>query len=271
MRCGLLFLNLRWVYPVLFVGKEVVNALQGVFLWGLAGSLLDARQSKRLFPLFIAGGLAGSMLGSFSMPLLIKVFSAEAMLVGWGLALGITAWPCYTLIQRNRHSLEAQTSISDKQTGIAGLTEEIKIGYRYVRLSSLLRWSAFASLLFSVLWFALLLPFSRLVQQPIPRCRPAGFLFWPFPGCLDSSSPACLTLAHEPLIQPHRSDQYPGHLPVGIRTGLYLPFWQFTQVSADRNRSLYADFLWSKPGRNSLASILQCHPFLVARPGVCFY
>ena len=179
---GVLFLNLRWVYPALFVGKEIVNALQGVFLWGLAGSLLDARQSKRLFPLFIAGGLAGSMLGSFSMPLLIKAFSAEAMLVGWGLALGITAWLCYTLIQQNRHSLEVQTSISDKQNGIAGLTEEIKIGYRYVRASSLLRWSAFASLLFSVLWFALLLPFSRLSNSQFPDADQLASFFGLFQG-----------------------------------------------------------------------------------------
>ena len=43
----LLALHLHWFYPALYVGKEVINSLQGVFLWGLAGSLLDARQAKR--------------------------------------------------------------------------------------------------------------------------------------------------------------------------------------------------------------------------------
>jgi HEAT repeat protein len=179
---GLLMLNLRWIYPVLYIGKEVVNALQSVFLWGLASSLLDARQSKRLFPLFMAGGLAGSMLGSFGMPPLVRAFGAEAMLVGWSLALGATAWLCFRLIQRNRRSLEARASSSSGQNGIASLLEEIQAGYRYVRRSSLLKWFSFASLLFSVLWFALMLPFSRVSNSQFPDADQLASFFGLFQG-----------------------------------------------------------------------------------------
>lgn len=179
---GLLMLNLRWVYPVLYIGKEVVIVLQGFFLWGLASSLLDARQSKRLFPLFMAGGLTGSMLGSLSMPPLVKAFGAEAMLVGWGLALGATAWLCYRLIQQKRNSLETRVSSPSERKGIASLLEEIQVGYQYVRRSSLLKWFSFAILLFSILWFALLLPFSRLSNSQFPDADQLASFFGLFQG-----------------------------------------------------------------------------------------
>ena len=51
----LLVLRLNWFYPVLWLGKDVLNALLGQFTWGLAGAMCDTRQAKRLFPLFTAG------------------------------------------------------------------------------------------------------------------------------------------------------------------------------------------------------------------------
>ena len=56
-------LDLRWFYPVLFLGMNVYGTLQGLFTWGLAGAACDTRQAKRLFPLFGAGGILGAVLG----------------------------------------------------------------------------------------------------------------------------------------------------------------------------------------------------------------
>ncbi len=174
--------NLGWIYPTLYIGKDVVNALQGVFLWGLAGSLLDARQSKRLFPLLIAGGIAGAMLGSFGIPLLVQVFGSEAMLAGWAFCVALTAWLVYHLISRHRRSLETQPSQAGEQSGIAGLFNEINAGFQYVRRSSLLSWFSLVALLFSVLWFALLLPFSRLSTSQYPDADQLAIFFGIFNG-----------------------------------------------------------------------------------------
>ena len=223
----LLRLRLRWFYPVLYIGEGVINALQAVFLWGLASSLLNTRQAKRLFPLFSSGGIAGSVIGSFSTPLLVSWFGAEAMPLVWSLGL-LVAWVlCARLVQRNQAKLAAISAASrqppfdgmrpkdhfekpqlesqpegvetpgSRSRGqrsstagsrawsgreIAAIFSEIKAGFAYVRRSPLLRWLSFGNVVFSVLWFSLYLPFSRLSAAQFPDADRLASFFGLFQG-----------------------------------------------------------------------------------------
>src|SRR3972149_1772040 len=56
-------LDLRWVYPALWLEMNLFWTLQGFLGWGLAGALCDTRQARRLFPLFGAGGVVGGTAG----------------------------------------------------------------------------------------------------------------------------------------------------------------------------------------------------------------
>jgi HEAT repeat protein len=184
----LVALNLRWSYPVLYVGKEVIAALQSVFLWGMAGALLEARQAKRLFPLFAAGGIAGTMVGSFGTPVLVGVFGAENMLLIWSLALVGTLLLSRRLIQQHPNQLASHRKPAHRSQkrravqGIEALFVEIGEGYRYVRQSSLLRLISLAAVLFSVCWFSLLLPFSRISTAQFPNADQLAAFFGLFQG-----------------------------------------------------------------------------------------
>ena len=46
-----------WVYRLLWVTVAVAYLVQGIYLWGTAGAVVDTRQAKRLFPIFGAGGI----------------------------------------------------------------------------------------------------------------------------------------------------------------------------------------------------------------------
>jgi len=46
--------------------------------------------------------------------------------------------------------------------------DEIRRGYQYVRQSNLMRWFSISSVFFSILWFSLLLPFSRAATAQYP-------------------------------------------------------------------------------------------------------
>ena len=52
-----------WTYWVLWLTVALAILVQTVFLWGIAGMVTDTRQAKRLFPLFAAGGILGSVIG----------------------------------------------------------------------------------------------------------------------------------------------------------------------------------------------------------------
>jgi HEAT repeat protein len=188
----LLQLNLHWTYPTLYIGKEVINSLAGVFLWGLASNLLDARQAKRLFPLFTAGAIAGALVGSFGTPVLVSAFGAENMLLVWSLALAGTGVLCQALIRQHRAILSAHAASNRRSSpgksgsAIAALFTEIREGYRYVRRSSLLRLFSVAAVLFSICWFSLLLPFSRLSAQHFPDANTLASFFGLFQGLVTS-------------------------------------------------------------------------------------
>jgi HEAT repeat protein len=181
-----LALHQSWFYPVLYVGKELFNALQGVFMWGMASALLDARQAKRLFPLMTAGTISGTVLGSFGTPLLVRAFGSENMLVAWALASALAAWLVFRLIRREKSRAGPASAFGPKKRsqaqGLASLFTEIQQGYGYVRRSSLMRWWSAAAVLFSILWFSLLLPFSRAAAHRYPDADAMTSFFGLFNG-----------------------------------------------------------------------------------------
>ncbi len=169
----ILSFNLPWFYPTLYVGKEVLIALQSVFLWGMAGAILDTRQAKRLYPLLTAGSIAGATLGSFSIPALVNLFHTENLLIVWVIALIATTLFVVNLIRWEKNRSKSDSVFKSQKTsvegGISKLFEEIGQGYQYVRRSTLMRWWSLTAILLAVLWFSLLLPFQRSVSIQFPN------------------------------------------------------------------------------------------------------
>src|SRR5918996_4512644 len=71
------------VYPVLWLLMMVMWTTQGLAAWGLASTLHDTRQAKRLFPLYGAGWILGSVLGGLATRPLAAWIHAENPLVVW--------------------------------------------------------------------------------------------------------------------------------------------------------------------------------------------
>src|SRR5574341_609420 len=173
-------LHLRWFYPVLWLGKDVMNALQGLVIWGLAGAVCDTRQAKRLFPLFTAGSIFGSVVGASGTPLLVNVLHAENLLLVWAGALGASFGLAWALMGRAKGEAPGRDrGRAARRTGRhkpPSFIGEMQQGYRVVRRSPLLLWMSAAAILFSVLWFSYLLPFSRLATEQFPDAdKLAGF------------------------------------------------------------------------------------------------
>src|SRR5512133_1151839 len=78
-----ILLNIPWFFAVMWLGMNVINSLLGLMTWGLAGMACDTRQAKRLFPLFSAGGILGTVLGGLITPLLAAGLHAENLLLIW--------------------------------------------------------------------------------------------------------------------------------------------------------------------------------------------
>src|SRR5215210_5126521 len=78
-----LFAKFNWLYPALWLGKEIINSLNGVLIWGIAGVVCDTRQAKRLFPLFNASRILGQVIGGFATGILVTTLGLENLLLVW--------------------------------------------------------------------------------------------------------------------------------------------------------------------------------------------
>lgn len=160
--------RIEWTYAVAWLAMNVVTTLQGIVSWGIAAAVCDTRQAKRLFPLFNAGRIAGAVAGSVGVALAVPAVAVVDLLFVWVAALAVAAAVAFALRDR------VQPAGAQER---AGLLAEMRRGLRIVRASQLLRLLAVSLVLFSVLYFALALPFSRGARAEFSdEARLASFL-----------------------------------------------------------------------------------------------
>lgn len=94
----ILLLNIKWFFAVMWLVMNVIGGLQGLLTWGLAGAACDTRQAKRLFPLFSAGGILGTVLGGLLTQPLARWLHSENLLLIWAGTLFIAFFLSRTLI-----------------------------------------------------------------------------------------------------------------------------------------------------------------------------
>ncbi len=166
-----------WVFRTLWLTVTAAYLVQAVYLWGTAGLVTDTRRAKRLFPLFGAGGILGSVAGGLATGPLAAVIGAQNLLVVWVLSLLGTAALCAAVLGVRRSPRAPKRMGRRAASPIA----EIRAGLGYVRRSPLLLWMTAASVLFSVLYYTLYQPYAEAANARFPDPdQLAGFfgVFW---------------------------------------------------------------------------------------------
>lgn len=155
----------KWLYPSLWLGKEVLNALVSLMIWGIAGVVCDTRQAKRLFPLFNSSFILGQVIGGFATGLLVKIIGTENLLIVWAVSLIFSFLFSRAILAHQQIESAPQRKSKRKQPTLA---QEMQRGFQYVRTSPLLTSISISTIFFSILYFSLALPFSRIVTEQYP-------------------------------------------------------------------------------------------------------
>lgn len=164
-------LNIRWFFAAMWLGMNIIFSLQGLLTWGLAGAACDTRQAKRLFPLFSAGSILGTVIGGLVTPPLAIRLHAENLLLLWSASLFASFFISRRLVRQFALNLETPPARNRR------VTDEIQRGFQFVRRSPIMQWVSYSAVLFSICFFSLALPFSRgATVQFTDTDRLAGFL-----------------------------------------------------------------------------------------------
>jgi hypothetical protein len=130
----------------------------GTLLWNVAGEVCDARQAKRLFPLFTSIAILGSVLGNSLTGYLAGLIGTSNLIIVYALVLGSALWMLRN-ITRDYFKPEPPSLVEFNLIG------DLRAGFDFVRGSGLFRLVAFSAILYSVLFFTVDFPFSQFVSN----------------------------------------------------------------------------------------------------------
>jgi HEAT repeat protein/ATP/ADP translocase len=147
--------------PVLWLTVYVVGALLLTIVWTVAGSVLDARQAKRLYPLCTSAAIAGGFAGTLSAGPLAGVLGTENLIVMVAALLVIAAALAGRIVGRFGHPVV-------RRAARTSLAAEMRVGFDDVRRSPLLRLVGAAYVLFAVLLFSVSFPFLGALERAFP-------------------------------------------------------------------------------------------------------
>lgn len=154
--------DLTVVLPVVWISAQTISLTLLTFLWSVAGSILNARQAKRLFPLATSAAIAGALVGTLLAGPLARLLGTENLLVVAAAGLGIAAVVTSALLGRFGRPRRATV-------GSRSLSGEVRAGFDYTRRSPLMRLLAVSYLLFAVLYFAVQFPYLRELRAAFPN------------------------------------------------------------------------------------------------------
>ena len=145
------------ILPALWLTVYVIGAILGTVVWTVAGSVLDVRQAKRLFPICTSAGILGGFAGTLAAGPLARLVGVENLLLVYAGLLVAAAGLAAEVIARFGRG----TQVRPVQRALA---TELRAGFDYVRRSPLMRLIAVAYVLFAVLYFSISFPFLRVLS-----------------------------------------------------------------------------------------------------------
>jgi len=144
-------------YSILWLTTYGMGVLAGTVLWTIAGEVCDARQAKRLFPLFTSMGILGSVVGNLLTGFFASIAGADNLIILYAILLGIGFFLTRKITRVYFHPEVAATRYN--------LISDMRAGFDFVRGSQLFRLVAISSILYSILFFTVDFPFSEIVSN----------------------------------------------------------------------------------------------------------
>lgn len=131
-------LDLSLLYPVVYVMKTQYELLLTFLFWNLANQIFSTRQSKRMFPLMVPGGIIGGICGSFATPWVARLGTLDNIL--WAYLVGILI--AALLVGQLARAVTAAEDVEPEKRQArprSSLLEDVRQAWPVMRRSGLVR------------------------------------------------------------------------------------------------------------------------------------
>lgn len=142
------------VIPAVWLVTYATGAIAGTISWTVAGSVFDARQAKRLFPLCTGAAIAGSFAGTLASGPVARAAGTEMLVLIEAVLLAVVAVLIVSISRTGRVRIPPRRR---DQSVVA----DVRLGLDEVLRSPLFRLVAIAYVLFSILYFSVTYPFLQ--------------------------------------------------------------------------------------------------------------
>jgi len=150
------------IVPFIWLVTNAAGAIAGTIAWTVAGSIFDARQAKRLFPLCTGAAIAGSFVGTLASGPVAHAAGTEQLMVMEAVLLTVVSGLIVAIARTGRVQVPLR-----RQAGPP--TASLRAGFDEVMRSPLFRLVAVAYVLFSVLLFCVTFPFLQAASTAFPN------------------------------------------------------------------------------------------------------
>jgi HEAT repeat protein/ATP/ADP translocase len=148
--------------PVIWLITYASGTLAGTIAWTVAGSVFDARQAKRLFPLCTGAAIAGNFVGSLASGAIAGAAGTELLVVLEAALLAVVG-ALIVVVMRTGHP---RIPVRESQ---GSMVRDLRVGFDAVVRSPLFRLIALAYVLFSILYFSITYPFLQAASTAFPQ------------------------------------------------------------------------------------------------------
>jgi len=165
-----LFFDWAPLFPILWLTINIMSSVLGTLMWNIAAEVCDTRQAKRLFSLFTSAGIFGGVVGNLITGMLAKSLGTENLLLLYAILLFAG------LASSREIARQYFRPAAVRQAGTSWI-DDLRVGFDFVRSSRLMHLIALSSILFSILYFSVYIPFSQVASVTYPNeADLAGFL-----------------------------------------------------------------------------------------------
>ncbi len=150
------------IVPFIWLLTYAAGAIAVTISWTVAGSVFDARQAKRLFPLCTGAAIGGSFVGTLTSGPVAREAGTELLMVIEAVLLAAVAGLIVAIARTGRVRMPARLQTDS-------VAADLRTGFDEVARSPLFRLVAVAYVLFSVLFFCVTFPFLQAASAVFPN------------------------------------------------------------------------------------------------------